>query len=102
MRQRYLETKRLPIRPFRREGGFGRSAPLGVYSKYCRIVTWPSTVSSHLVYRMNAALRILDLAQLDKLPPKGFYLVVAPMKIETGSGGPARVFAVFAKGEGEN
>ncbi|MEX0676537.1 MAG: hypothetical protein WD063_05645 [Pirellulales bacterium] len=47
---------------------------------------------------MNAALRILDLAQLDKLSPKGVYLVVAPMKIETGSGGPARVFAVFAKG----
>ena len=28
------------------------------------------------------------LAQLDKLPPQGFYLFVAPIKIETGSGGP--------------
>lgn len=36
-----------------------------------------------------------NLAQLDKLPPQGFYLFVAPIKIETGSGGPARVFAVF-------
>jgi kynurenine formamidase len=40
-----------------------------------------------------------NLSQLDKLPAKGFYLFVAPMKIETGSGGPARVFAVLgAKG----
>ena len=38
-----------------------------------------------------------NLAHLDKLPPRGFYLFVAPMKIETGSGGPTRVFAVLAK-----
>jgi kynurenine formamidase len=38
-----------------------------------------------------------NLAQLDKLPPTGFCLIVAPMKIETGSGGPARVFAVLGK-----
>jgi kynurenine formamidase len=42
-----------------------------------------------------------NLAQLEKLPPRGFYLVVAPMKIETGSGGPARVFAVFANEDGQ-
>jgi kynurenine formamidase len=36
-----------------------------------------------------------NLARLDILPPKGFVLVVAPMKIETGSGGPTRVFAVL-------
>lgn len=35
-----------------------------------------------------------NLANLDKLPPRGFYLIVAPIKIETGTGGPARVFAV--------
>ncbi len=38
-----------------------------------------------------------NLSQLEKLPAGGFYLVVAPMKIETGSGGPTRVFAVAAK-----
>ena len=43
-----------------------------------------------------------NLANLDKLPPRGFYLFVAPMKIETGSGGPARVLAVLATGAGEN
>jgi kynurenine formamidase len=36
-----------------------------------------------------------NLAHLRKLPPRGFTLVVAPMKIETGSGGPTRVFAIF-------
>ena len=42
-----------------------------------------------------------NLANLQRLPPRGFYLFVAPMKIETGSGGPTRVFAVFAKSGGE-
>jgi kynurenine formamidase len=36
-----------------------------------------------------------NLARLDRLPPRGFYVVVAPMKIETGSGGPTRVFAIL-------
>lgn len=36
-----------------------------------------------------------NLTHLDMLPPRGFFLVVAPMKIETGSGGPTRVFAVL-------
>ncbi len=38
-----------------------------------------------------------NLAHLDSLPPRGFMVFVAPMKIEGGSGGPARVFAVLAK-----
>ncbi len=32
-------------------------------------------------------------ANLDQLPPRGAILVVAPLKIENGSGSPARVFA---------
>lgn len=36
-----------------------------------------------------------NLAELDKLPPTGFTLFVAPMKIETGTGGPTRVFAIL-------
>ncbi len=43
-----------------------------------------------------------NLAHLDKLPPTGFYLFVAPMKIETGSGGPARVFAILPTNGDEN
>lgn len=41
-----------------------------------------------------------NLAALDRLPPRGFYLVVAPIKLKTGSGGPARVFALLG-GEDE-
>ena len=36
-----------------------------------------------------------NLANLDKLPPRGFTMFIAPMKIETGSGGPTRVFVVL-------
>jgi kynurenine formamidase len=43
-----------------------------------------------------------NLAQLDKLPAGGFYLFVAPMKIETGSGGPTRVFAILTSTGAEN
>ncbi len=38
-----------------------------------------------------------NLAHLDKLPAKGFYVFAAPIKIETGSGGPARVFAILPR-----
>lgn len=36
-----------------------------------------------------------NVANLDKLPPRGFYLAVAPIKIETGTGGPTRIFAII-------
>ena len=35
-----------------------------------------------------------NVANLDRLPPRDFCLFVAPMKIETGSGGPTRIFAI--------
>ena len=35
-----------------------------------------------------------NLARLDRLPPRDFVLIVAPIKIETGSGGPTRVLAL--------
>jgi kynurenine formamidase len=38
-----------------------------------------------------------NVAHLDELPPKGFYVFAAPIKIETGSGGPARIFAILKK-----
>ena len=38
-----------------------------------------------------------SMAQLDKLPAKDFFLLVAPMKIETGSGAPTRIFAILPK-----
>ena len=36
-----------------------------------------------------------NLANLDKLPETGAFLIVAPIKLEGGSGGPARVFALL-------
>jgi kynurenine formamidase len=34
-----------------------------------------------------------NLANLDKLPAKGIYVVALPMKIARGSGGPLRIIA---------
>lgn len=50
---------------------------------------------------INGARRygLENVANLKQLPSRGFYLVVAPMKIETGSGGPTRIFAVLTEGE---
>ena len=36
-----------------------------------------------------------NLADLSSLPEAGAWLVVAPIKLEGGSGGPARVFALL-------
>jgi kynurenine formamidase len=38
-----------------------------------------------------------NLANLDQLPAKGFYLIALPMKIKGGSGGPLRVIAILDK-----
>ena len=40
-----------------------------------------------------------NVAHLDQLPPRGFYLIIAPLKIEAGTGGPARIWAVLSKNE---
>jgi kynurenine formamidase len=36
-----------------------------------------------------------NVGHLDQLPARGFYLTIAPIKIETGSGGPTRIFAIL-------
>jgi kynurenine formamidase len=36
-----------------------------------------------------------NLADLSAVPEAGAYLVVAPIKLDGGSGGPVRVFAVW-------
>lgn len=48
----------------------------------------------HHVVNAAGKYGLENVANLDKLPPRGFSLVVAPMKIETGSGGPTRIFAI--------
>lgn len=36
-----------------------------------------------------------NVARLEQLPARGFYVFVAPVKVKTGSGGPTRIFAVY-------
>jgi kynurenine formamidase len=36
-----------------------------------------------------------NLANLDKLPARGIYVVALPMKIARGSGGPLRIIAAI-------
>ena len=36
-----------------------------------------------------------NVANLDKLPPRGATLIIAPIKIEGGSGGQARIWAIL-------
>jgi kynurenine formamidase len=39
-----------------------------------------------------------NLADLSALPETGAFLIVAPIKLEGGSGGPVRVFALLSNG----
>ena len=39
-----------------------------------------------------------NLAKLSQLPPRGFYLIIAPIKVENGTGGPTRVHAILPNG----
>ncbi|MBX9787470.1 MAG: cyclase family protein [Pirellulales bacterium] len=51
----------------------------------------------HHVLAKAGAFGLENVAKLDELPARGFWLSVAPIKIETGTGGPARVFALLPK-----
>ena len=52
----------------------------------------------HHVLGKAGAFGLENLARLDELPARGFWLTVAPIKIETGTGGPTRVFALLSQG----
>jgi kynurenine formamidase len=55
----------------------------------------PSTgFEAHHVTMAAGVYHIENAANLTQLPPSGFRVVVAPMKIAGGSGGPTRVFAL--------
>ncbi len=49
----------------------------------------------HHIVNGDAAYHIENAANLDKVPPSGAWVMIAPIKIDKGSGGPARVWAVF-------
>jgi kynurenine formamidase len=39
-----------------------------------------------------------NVANLDQVPPTGAWIIAAPIKIENGTGGPARIFALVRDG----
>jgi kynurenine formamidase len=51
--------------------------------------------SIHHIVNGAAAYHIENAANLDKVPLSRAWVMIAPVKIEKGSGGPARVWVVF-------
>ena len=51
--------------------------------------------SVHHIVNGAAAYHIENAANLDKVPLSRAWVVIAPVKIDKGSGGPARVWVVF-------
>jgi kynurenine formamidase len=49
----------------------------------------------HLICHGAGKYHLENIANLDKMPAKGAYLILAPIKIEGGSGGPTRIFALL-------
>lgn len=49
----------------------------------------------HHVVNRAGRYGLENVAALDELPSHDFFVFVAPIKIKTGSGGPARLFAAF-------
>jgi kynurenine formamidase len=49
----------------------------------------------HVAMHEAGKFQLEELANVDRLPPAGAYLIVAPMKIKGGSGAPARVLGVL-------
>ena len=47
------------------------------------------------VKALNGRFGLENVAHLEKLPARGFHVIVAPIKIEGGTGGPVRLFAVL-------
>lgn len=48
---------------------------------------------------VNGARRygLENVARLEELPARGFYVFVAPVKVESGTGGPTRIFAILPR-----
>lgn len=57
------------------------------------------TFDVHHIVNRAGKYGLENVAKLDSLPPKGFQVIVAPIKIENGTGGPARVWAIIDSDE---
>lgn len=56
-----------------------------------------SDFSVHHIINGAGKFILENIANLDKLPPKGATLIIAPIKIEGGSGGQCRIWALLPK-----
>ena len=54
-----------------------------------------SDFSVHHIINSAGKYILENVANLDKLPPKGATIIIAPIKIEGGSGGQARIWAIL-------
>lgn len=57
--------------------------------------------SSHVILASENVPAFENVANLDKLPAKGFHIIALPMKIKGGSGAPLRIVAIVPKKEVE-
>ncbi|REJ79526.1 MAG: cyclase family protein [Acidobacteria bacterium] len=55
------------------------------------------TFDAHVTLMTNDIPAFENVANLDKLPAKGFRIIALPMKIKGGSGGPLRIIAEIPK-----
>lgn len=53
--------------------------------------------SSHVILMSENIPAFENVANLDKLPAKGFHIIALPMKIKGGSGAPLRIVAILPK-----
>jgi kynurenine formamidase len=60
-----------------------------------------STFPVHGIVNGAGKFHLENVANLDALPPAGAYLIVAPIKIEGGSGGQVRIFGVITPDSAE-
>lgn len=51
----------------------------------------------HHIINGSGRYALENIANVDKLPARNFFLIVAPIKISTGTGGPTRLFAIVPK-----
>lgn len=58
-----------------------------------------SDFQAHHVINSAGKFILENVANLDKLPPRGAMLIIAPIKIEGGSGGQCRIWAILPKRE---
>jgi kynurenine formamidase len=72
----------------RKIAGLGIDTPSVDYGPSAKFET------HHLTMPLNV-FHIENAASLTTLPAKGFTIVVAPIKLAGGSGGPTRVFALL-------